>query len=577
VRRDEQDALRRFGNAANLGDPLAMFNLGYMHMRGVGTEVNHTEARRLFEKAASLDVAAAHNGVGVLDYNGWATADGAPNVVAARARFEAGAAAGDPDASFNLGTLHQTGAGGLPVDHSLAYARYQAASDAGHWRAPLAVAKLTLEGWHPPSDGLSAKDASSEETRSERDEELVIDESVGVERNCREAARLVMAFVEERLIVFADEHEAALAALEGGFVDDAFEGAAELKAHAKETISETENDASYFDETEVGPDPWSALVRYALIAERGGEAGLANAAFLAKKAGAAKSKSTFFNANGAPLPRHVTRRAARDAAREALTRLAAMGDVEARVDLGDIEWAAAVEGDEEETEETEVAFDRAFAAGSRGGDVVEQRHTAPARGPGSGLGFGRVRHAAASGPAPSRFFFDPFGIGEPWRRDVEPRCVFVSAYRLRAWDPRSAAPAGAGVAAEGVHANAPRGVSLRGGVSARASGGLGEPGVVLEPRRGRASSGPEAGGARAVEGARRLHGRDGIVRAVGGGGGDRRASRGDGSLLVFRGGGRRGRVRRPREVPGPGLRREGEQRGVVPRERPGDVPGDDER
>jgi TPR repeat protein len=521
VRRDEQDALRRFGNAANLGDPLAMFNLGYMHMRGVGTEVNHTEARRLFEKAASLDVAAAHNGVGVLDYNGWATADGAPNVVAARARFEAGAAAGDPDASFNLGTLYQTGAGGLPVDHSLAYARYQAASDAGHWRAPLAVAKLTLEGWHPPSrDGLSdASDASSDahapETRSERDEESVIDESgEGVERNCREAARLVMAFVEERLIVFADEHEAALAALEGGFVDDAFEGAAELKAHAKETISETENDASYFDETEVGPDPWSALVRYALIAERGGEAGLANAAFLAKKAGAAKSKSTFFNANGAPLPRHVTRRAARDAAREALTRLAAMGDVEARVDLGDIEWAAAVEGDEEETEETEVAFDRAFAAGSRGGDVVEQRHTAPARGPGSGLGFGRVRHAAASGPAPSRFFFDPFGIGEPWRRDVEPRCVFVSAYRLRAWDPRSAAPAGAGVAAEGVHANAPRGVSLRGGVSARASGGLGEPGVVLEPRRGRASSGPEAGGARAVEGARRLHGRDGIVRAV---------------------------------------------------------------
>lgn len=370
VRRDEQDALRRFGNAANLGDPLAMFNLGYMHMRGVGTEVNHTEARRLFEKAASLDVAAAHNGVGVLDYNGWATADGAPNVVAARARFEAGAAAGDPDASFNLGTLYQTGAGGLPVDHSLAYARYQAASDAGHWRAPLAVAKLTLEGWHPPSrDGLSdASDASSDarapETRSERDEESVIDESgEGVERNCREAARLVMAFVEERLIVFADEHEAALAALEGGFVDDASVSAAELKAHAKETISETENDGMYFDETEVGPDPWSALVRYALIAERGGEAGLANAAFLAKKAGAAKSKSTFFNANGAPLPRHVTRRAARDAAREALTRLAAMGDVEARVDLGDIEWAAAVEGDEEETEETEVAFDRARSRG----------------------------------------------------------------------------------------------------------------------------------------------------------------------------------------------------------------------
>ena len=77
VDRDEVDALARFRAAADLGDPLAMFNLGYMHMHGVGTGVNHTEARLLFEKAASLDVAAAHNGVGVLDYNGWATENGA--------------------------------------------------------------------------------------------------------------------------------------------------------------------------------------------------------------------------------------------------------------------------------------------------------------------------------------------------------------------------------------------------------------------------------------------------------------------------------------------------------------------
>jgi SEL1 protein len=374
VARDEGDALARFRAAADLGDPLAMFNLGYMHMHGVGTGVNHTEARALFEKAASLDVAAAHNGVGVLDYNGWATGDGAPDLAAARARFEAGAAAGDPDASFNLGTLYQAGAGGLPLDHAEAYARYQAASDAGHWRAPLAVAKLTLEGWDPSAaadggggggggdgDGESTRPArvlrrETSETSDPDEASFSKNEERGrVVKNCREAARLLAVFLEERLAVFSDEHEDALAALEGGFVEaeaaESRAGAASDSENAKNAKNEETS------EVEVGPDPWGALVRYALIAERGSEAGLANAAFLAKKRGAGAAKTRWnWNVRGGwekwekeseAFPPHLTRRAARDAARLALTRLAAAGDVEARVDLGDVEWAAAVEGDDD--------------------------------------------------------------------------------------------------------------------------------------------------------------------------------------------------------------------------------------
>ena len=89
-------------------------------------------------------------------------------------------------------------------------------------------------------------------------------------------------------------------------------------------------------------------MRYARIAERGSEAGLANAAFLAKKAGAAKTRRSWFKEKEkeSAFPPHLTRRAARDAARLALTRLAAAGDV-ARVDLGDVEWWAAVEGDDD--------------------------------------------------------------------------------------------------------------------------------------------------------------------------------------------------------------------------------------
>ena len=357
VPRDEGDALRRFGNAANLGDPLAMFNLGYMHMRGLGTPVNHTKARLSFEAAAALDVAAAHNGLGVLDYNGWATADGGPNAAAARARFEAGAAAGDPDASFNLGTLYQTGGGGLPVDHAEAYARYQAASDAGHWRAPLAVAKITLEGWDPnPNPNPNPETETKTETEPIEREPGFVPDAPGssdarapvsgrVEKNCREAARLLLAFLEERLVVFSDEHEDALAALEGGFVEAR---PAREAAEAPERVSDSAASPAS-EETEVGPDPWGALVRYARLAERGSDAGLANAAFLAKKAGVGRRETGgAARAGERALPPHLTRRAGRDAARLALTRLAAMGDVEARVDLGDVEWAAVVEGDDDE-------------------------------------------------------------------------------------------------------------------------------------------------------------------------------------------------------------------------------------
>lgn len=101
---DAAAALQQLQEAAAQGDPYATFNLGYMHMKGMGTEANATAARANFEIAARAGIPSAYNGLGVLQYEGRA---GAPvDYVAARQAFETGAILGDPDAMFNLATIH---------------------------------------------------------------------------------------------------------------------------------------------------------------------------------------------------------------------------------------------------------------------------------------------------------------------------------------------------------------------------------------------------------------------------------------------------------------------------------------
>lgn len=101
---DAAAALQQFQEAAGQGDPYAAFNVGYMHMKGLGTPPNATAAKANFEAAARHGLASAYNGLGALQYEGQA---GAPvNYVAARQAFETGALLGDPDAMFNLATIY---------------------------------------------------------------------------------------------------------------------------------------------------------------------------------------------------------------------------------------------------------------------------------------------------------------------------------------------------------------------------------------------------------------------------------------------------------------------------------------
>eukprot|EP00898_Chlorokybus_atmophyticus_P005226 jgi/Chlat1/5704/Chrsp38S05544 len=183
VPRDAEVARNEFEAAAAAGDELAAFNLGYLHMQGVGIEggSNYTAAKRWFEEAARAGVPAAHNGLGVLHFNGWGVDR---NVTRAKEFFEAGAADDDPDALFNLGTVYAAGHG-TPHDDGAAVALYTRATDAGHYRAP-----YVLAGMHALGQGVPRPD-------------------------CKRAVELYRVVVEERGS-WGPDMEDAVAALDAG-------------------------------------------------------------------------------------------------------------------------------------------------------------------------------------------------------------------------------------------------------------------------------------------------------------------------------------------------------------------------
>ena len=154
VNGDNAAAAQAFQAAAAAGDAHALFNLGYMHMRGLMPHEggpDFVEAERLLLMAAGKQVGAAFNSLGVLAYNGHGRA---PNMSLASQMFEKGGALGDPDSLYNTGLL--VAEGKLEGDPEAAAESLTAASDAGHWRAPHTLAMMHLDGRHPNSSCLRA-------------------------------------------------------------------------------------------------------------------------------------------------------------------------------------------------------------------------------------------------------------------------------------------------------------------------------------------------------------------------------------------------------------------------------------
>jgi len=130
-----------FERAARAGDEVGMYNLGYWLL--TVRQSDFSLADEMFRKAAAKGVAAAHTGLGIMAQNGHGRV---ANLSAAIEHFEKGAAMGDKDALFNLGSYEYDGNPQAALRH------YEAAVDAGHWIAPHYLAGMYANGLGTPKD-----------------------------------------------------------------------------------------------------------------------------------------------------------------------------------------------------------------------------------------------------------------------------------------------------------------------------------------------------------------------------------------------------------------------------------------
>lgn len=104
---DYRAAYENFVSAADgATDGYALYNLGFMYLKGWYVARDPHQALQYFKRALERGVGAAANAIGVLAAHG----EGMPADMYAAARwFEKGANMSDPDSIYNLGTLYLHG------------------------------------------------------------------------------------------------------------------------------------------------------------------------------------------------------------------------------------------------------------------------------------------------------------------------------------------------------------------------------------------------------------------------------------------------------------------------------------
>ncbi len=125
VKIDRRAAMKLYAQAARLGDPNGMYNLGVAHEGGEGLPENPRLALSWYLKAAAAGSARGYYSAGEAYLDGDGTrVDTAKGVAMLRKAIEMGSA----DAMNEMGRLHSEGAGGVRLDHAEALKLYSAAA-----------------------------------------------------------------------------------------------------------------------------------------------------------------------------------------------------------------------------------------------------------------------------------------------------------------------------------------------------------------------------------------------------------------------------------------------------------------
>jgi TPR repeat protein len=102
---DDAEAVRLYRKAADLGNALAMNNLGNMYARGQGVAMDEAEAVRLYRQAADLGNSTAMYNLGLFYENGYGVTK---DIAKARSYYQMAADGGDNDAKDALKRLSAT-------------------------------------------------------------------------------------------------------------------------------------------------------------------------------------------------------------------------------------------------------------------------------------------------------------------------------------------------------------------------------------------------------------------------------------------------------------------------------------
>lgn len=98
-----KEAIKYFEQSAKLKNHKALFHLGFIHFKGLGTPQNYLTAKNYFEECSKFNNPRAHYFLAVLYYNGMGVKK---DLLMAKQYFELAAKAGNPEAFYILGRFN---------------------------------------------------------------------------------------------------------------------------------------------------------------------------------------------------------------------------------------------------------------------------------------------------------------------------------------------------------------------------------------------------------------------------------------------------------------------------------------
>eukprot|EP00668_Euglena_longa_P003331 GGOE01003901.1.p1 GENE.GGOE01003901.1~~GGOE01003901.1.p1 ORF type:complete len:645 (+),score=127.68 GGOE01003901.1:63-1997(+) len=119
-----------FKKGAELGHPVSLNGMGFLHMGGHGVPLNYTEAARYFQMAADLSNAEGQYNLGVLHLNG----EGVPrDTMKALKYLQLASQQGQILAHYQLGNMYSEGIGVPQANCNMAVKFYKAVCEKGAW------------------------------------------------------------------------------------------------------------------------------------------------------------------------------------------------------------------------------------------------------------------------------------------------------------------------------------------------------------------------------------------------------------------------------------------------------------